>query len=417
LQSVDVPKDTGNEGSWLRRSSSRSGESASASAFDEEYERRKLEWAAKYTDVSTLRRSFGTNRNKLWGDFDPETTRKLYHTLLPRALMALSELGVMSEQELAPLAYEARCAAKKYARERSMVPGRIFSMAYDGFRSWRNHGKWNAEGMTWDQVWEKYERQIVDELADADADADELSRQICLRILERSCRTNPKVDKIFLGDPVEEKKERKISKADILKRKRQMDIAAIAAKLERDVHELLFQGAQKSALFELTEEEEKQRRKVQKRQPTEEASPSSDAECNSKVGELLPSDSSNSGADDHDERCLSPQEVAILRKFADAKRKVVAIIRSERLVQKQLRQEMLKRLRKERAKVYVEVDDVPQSDEIKIFVSDLAAPSPLMRAHSRKKVWQARSDDDALPQRRRGERKVVRPREPARGEV
>ena len=44
---------------------------------DDEYEQRKMEWAKRYTDVETLRDTFGTNRNQLWGDLDPETTRRL----------------------------------------------------------------------------------------------------------------------------------------------------------------------------------------------------------------------------------------------------------------------------------------------------------------------------------------------------
>ena len=139
----------------------------------DEYEQRKAAWAAKYTSVSSLRTTFGTNKNKIFGDFDPFTTRRLYHTLLPRALLELrglrdmmldgtvklsssskddddrtttplssstttnnsnnkhnddttninnnnnADLIIKQElKELAPLAYQARVAAKKYARER-----------------------------------------------------------------------------------------------------------------------------------------------------------------------------------------------------------------------------------------------------------------------------------------------------------
>ncbi|KAL7527292.1 hypothetical protein ACHAXR_004297, partial [Thalassiosira sp. AJA248-18] len=289
------------------------------------YEEQKAAWAAKYTSVSTLRKSFGTNKNRLWGDFDPPTTRRLYHTLLPRALLELrglrdgllttsSSSGSSSKEddglldgsnnggndcgsggknkkketarsspqqvniinggattttpnfnhpddypnnnnnngnnnnnqeylqeelkELAPLAYQARLAAKKYARERSRLPGRIGSMLYDGYRSWRRYGKWRSGGMTWEQVWNKYEDQVLreamEELEDAavigedgndhdeatssssralidgntigglpfqgreDLDDEELTARICLRILERSVVTNDAIDKLFL---------------------------------------------------------------------------------------------------------------------------------------------------------------------------------------------------------------------------
>ena len=88
------------------------------------------------TDISTLRSLFGENRNKLWGDLDNESARKLYHSLLPRVLLKLYQTRDfdISPYDLAPLAYEARVAAKEYARERCNVPGRIFAMAFDGFR-------------------------------------------------------------------------------------------------------------------------------------------------------------------------------------------------------------------------------------------------------------------------------------------
>lgn len=248
------------------------------------YEERKAAWAAKYTSVSTLRESFGQNKNRIWGDFDPTTTRKLYHTLLPRALLELKGLrdGLLNsnteeeevdkkkqnkiqqlirpqketveqqtnnnphsdeyylQQELlslAPLAYQARLAAKKYARERSRLPGRIGSMLYDGYRSWRRYGKWSSGGMTWEQVWNKYEDQVLREameelerdvvvsVGDEEEDEEEMSNaalllkwkgedgvgagaglmndeeltaRICLRILERSVVTNDAIDRLFL---------------------------------------------------------------------------------------------------------------------------------------------------------------------------------------------------------------------------
>ena len=243
-----------------------------------EYERRKAAWAAKYTSVSTLRKSFGSNKNRIWGDFDPSTTRKLYHTLLPRALLELRVLreGLMicdkeeeessgdnggkkrkswpwrrrlwqrkgaingdddmdmddidnitylqqELKELAPLAFRARLAAKEYARERSRLPARIGSMLYDGYRSWKKYGKWKTTGMTWEQVWNKYEDQVLKEAmmelgmempessADYatastverlevtdDLDDEEITARICLRILERSVVTNDAIDRLFL---------------------------------------------------------------------------------------------------------------------------------------------------------------------------------------------------------------------------
>lgn len=230
---------------------------------DDEYEQRKMEWAKRYTDVETLRDTFGTNRNQLWGDLDPETTRRLYHTLLPRALMGLYDMGLMRPHELAPLAYEARNAAKKYARERCIVPGRVFSMAYDGFRSLRDYGQWNSDGLSWEQVWDKYEQQIIDEFDFEDDEDDELTKQICLRILESSCRTNAALDKLLLKNvagaaATDELAEEEDDDDAIAKRTQErMEMAEISAKIEHDVHDLLFEGAQKSRFFDPTREQKK----------------------------------------------------------------------------------------------------------------------------------------------------------------
>ena len=206
---------------------------------EEQHSRAKLDWAAKYTSIHTLRQSFGRNRNKFWGDYDAQTTRKLYHTLLPRALLGLYEVGLWSPTDLAPLAFEARVAAKKYARERCSLPGRVAAMAYDGFRSWRTWGTWSVSGMSWEQVWDKYETQILEEYmedhshVDIDDLQEEITAQICLRILERSCITNEAVDQIFLEEA---------SDIKVVKRRRhnaERDLAKIKTKLDRDMTEFI----------------------------------------------------------------------------------------------------------------------------------------------------------------------------------
>jgi len=153
------------------------------------------------TDVTTLRSLFGTNRNRLWGDLDAPTARKLYQALLPRALLRLYAEG-LAPDELAPLAYEARVAAKVYARERCSVPGRVAATAYDGFRHLKKYGKWSSRGMSWEQLWDKYEEQIREEVAEIDPSVppEDLTSKVCLRILERSCSTNPGIDRLLLND-------------------------------------------------------------------------------------------------------------------------------------------------------------------------------------------------------------------------
>lgn len=211
-----------------------------------QHEAAKLDWAAKYTSLDVLRASFGTNRNKLWGDFDTKTTRKLYHTLLPRALLGLYEAGLWCPTDLAPLAFEARLAAKKYARERCVLPGRIWAMIYDGYRSWRSWGTWSVEGMSWEQVWNKYETQILEEYMDdnnghidLDELQDEITARICVRILERSCITNEHVDKMFLKDKDDAKgNSNTMSRSQKRRRKAERDLLRIKDRLERDVQEL-----------------------------------------------------------------------------------------------------------------------------------------------------------------------------------
>ena len=59
-----------------------------------EYQKRKEEWANRYTSLKSLRDTFGSNKNRLWGDLDPASARRLYKTLLPKALLELVQAGV-----------------------------------------------------------------------------------------------------------------------------------------------------------------------------------------------------------------------------------------------------------------------------------------------------------------------------------
>lgn len=194
-----------------------------------------LRQSACATDVATLRSMFGTNRNMLWGDLDNVTARRLYHTLLPRLLMGLYAQGLTTPDELAPLAYEARRAAKQYTRERSQVPGRVWATAYDGFRHLKTYGNWSGNGLSWEELWVKYEDEVLEELqeglSDLDNDEVDLSNKVCLKILERSCITNSQIDDRFLkqnGDPV-----------TYGKKNPEEELLAIASRFEKDINNLL----------------------------------------------------------------------------------------------------------------------------------------------------------------------------------
>jgi hypothetical protein len=92
-----------------------------------------------------------------------------------------------------------------------------------------------VEGMSWEQIWNKYETQILEEYmedhshVDLDDLQEEITAQICLRILERSCITNEAVDKMFLEGS--ERKKRG-------KRNSERDLARIKVKLEKDMEEI-----------------------------------------------------------------------------------------------------------------------------------------------------------------------------------
>ena len=218
-------------------------------------------WERKYCSVAGLRESFGTNRNVIWGDFDASITRRLYKCLLPVALLELYETGHVPPQDLAPLAYRARVAAKLYARERSHVPARLAAAAFDGYRQWRKYGRFDSNGMSYDQVWNKYAAMIAQEknskspkvsdhhqplsikevtAADMDNDDDSVTAKICLKILERSCHSNEMIDRLVL----KHQKGGKFKNDVMSRRQRRQDLLQlrqVSEQLERDVQLLLQQ--------------------------------------------------------------------------------------------------------------------------------------------------------------------------------
>lgn len=211
----------------------------------EEYQRRKQEWAERYTTLEGLRATFGSNRNKLYGDLDAATTRRLYKSLLPTAVCELVLDVEVKPEELAQLAFEARKAAKLYARERCHVPARLLANWYDGFRALRRYGRFQTEGMSYDQIFDKYyqrsalERSLSLNIekeevlgkrkrrneANEELTEEDIVTQTCMKILESACRTNPLVDRMTL--PAKDKVSERA------------DLEKIAQTLEDDVRKLL----------------------------------------------------------------------------------------------------------------------------------------------------------------------------------
>jgi hypothetical protein len=220
-------------------------------------------WERKYCSVAGLRESFGTNRNILWGDFDATITRRLYKCLLPVALLELYETDHVPPQDLAPLAYRARLAAKLYARERSHVPARIGAAAFDGYRQWRKYGRFDSSGMSYDQIWNKYAAMITQEASSklvketdsltenmdaTENDDSSVTAKICLKILERSCRSNEMIDRWLLNQQEGNKKVTNYTKSRRQRRLDLQELRHVSEQLERDVR-LLLQQPDKSVDF------------------------------------------------------------------------------------------------------------------------------------------------------------------------
>jgi len=273
----------------------------------QEYEYRRQQWLDRYGSLEALQATFGTGQRDnsthtgfFGGDLSPEQTRRLYHTLLPRSLLALYEMGVMNPEELAPMAYEARMAAKLYARSRCVWYARVATEAFDQYRNlrdrgrlrlpWRRQrntavgGKQKSSGMTWDEIYSKYEAQIVQEECEKilqkynDTDAEkmrkktqkkieslkddkDLTMSIYTRILERSCVTNQAFDKMFLTQSCGTDDECR-DEQDVLNR--------VAQQLDQDVRDILLgpKDTEKAAkeADKLQSKEQKAQEKAQRKQ-------------------------------------------------------------------------------------------------------------------------------------------------------
>jgi hypothetical protein len=207
--------------------------------FECELDECMVEAAEVAGTIEALRAMYGTSPT-FWGDLDASQTRSLYHELLPRALerhekhlgfadgagppQADAAASSKDIEARARLASAARRAAKLYVRERSILPARIAAHVYDAVRCKMQLGRFAWSGMTVDDVWTKYEQQILrecyaeeadlgaDDALESDLDDDEyrmlrlgideaeVARRVGERILQRACRTNAHLDDV-LGVP------------------------------------------------------------------------------------------------------------------------------------------------------------------------------------------------------------------------
>jgi len=123
----------------------------------------------------------------------PAETRQLYHALLPTGLLedeSAAAAGAYSLQERAELAIAARRAAKKYARERSLLPVSMACAVLDGVRQLLAGGVFRPDGYSDEQIWLKYAGCSPSDLPEGAAFDDEVYRTI----LEKACSTNRHVD-------------------------------------------------------------------------------------------------------------------------------------------------------------------------------------------------------------------------------
>ncbi len=184
--------------------------------------------------VDLLRQAYGPRRS-IWGDLSPAETRRFYHELLPVSVYldaldardggdgverplgggtsggglatvvdAANQAGgaywecffgnAETLEQRARLASMARHAAKLYVRERCHLPSRVVAHLYDGLRHLKEFGTFRVTGMTWEELWDKYERKILAE--DPSLEGEALKTSVCLRILEKSCSTSEVINNL-----------------------------------------------------------------------------------------------------------------------------------------------------------------------------------------------------------------------------
>jgi len=124
--------------------------------------------------------------------------------------------------------------------------------------------------MSWEEIWAKYEGQILKEHAEKkkknkggmkvkELDEDELMMQTYMRILERSCSTNQTFDKLFLPDK-EGGNGSGGGNGDI-------SLASIASQLDHDVRAILLSP---SEIYKVEKKVKKMEKKQLKEREKEE---------------------------------------------------------------------------------------------------------------------------------------------------
>lgn len=134
------------------------------------------------------------DREVWWGDLDTHHTRCLYHQLLP--VYHPLYVSKVPPETLALMAYQTRKAVKRYVRRRSRFHVRCLSVMTDLVRHLFKKRKWRPSGLTFYELWDKYETQL--RRAHPFLSSDELHRQTAFLIVQKSCHTHPWIDQMTL---------------------------------------------------------------------------------------------------------------------------------------------------------------------------------------------------------------------------
>jgi hypothetical protein len=115
---------------------------------------------------------------------------------------------------------------------------------FDGFRQWKRYGRFQPNGMSYEQLWEKYYHQQLEEAhhqhhgdhlnLDDTVTEEEIVAQTCQKILEKACKTNEMIDSMVLGKKHPERDTHRVRK-----QRNDLILERISKTLERDVRKLL----------------------------------------------------------------------------------------------------------------------------------------------------------------------------------
>ena len=122
----------------------------------------------------------------------PHSNFGRYHSLLPTEL--LTEECTLPLEDRARIAVAARRAARLYARERGLLPVSLACALYDGLRGLVNEGAWQPQGLSDEQIFDKYAQQhgYTDGCCDY-----ECLEDVYYTILVKSCKSNSAVDALM----------------------------------------------------------------------------------------------------------------------------------------------------------------------------------------------------------------------------